>query len=280
MNGDRGNNTNTGPTTVGAGTLVVNGFLGASNVTVQNNATLGGNGNLGGNLTIESGGRHALSVAATSGTQVTRAIAGSLTLTPGHILDLSATTPPAPGTYILATATGGITGTLGTVNLTGLTGSVAINGNNLELTIAGSSGFTSWIGGFGLALADQDPADDPDSDGISNLLEFALNGTPSVSDPSILPDLVVTATDFEFTYQRRDDSVSPETTQTFQWGSTLATWPGSVVVTAGGGSFPPATITISPGTPNDGVTDTVKISIPKSQELGGKLFGRLLVTRP
>ncbi len=275
-----GTNTNTGPTTVAAGKLVVSGSLGASNVTVQNNATLGGNGNLGGNLTIESGGRHALAVAATSGTQVTRAIAGSLTLTPGHILDLSAATTPAPGTYILATAAGGITGTLGTVNLTGLTGSVAINGNNLELTVAGPSGFTSWIGGFGLALADRDPADDPDNDGLSNLLEFVLNGTPSVSDASILPDLVVTATDFEFTYQRRDDSVSPETTQTFQWGSTLASWPGSVVVTAGGGSFPPATITISPGTPDDGVTDTVKVSIPKSEAVGGKLFGRILVNRP
>lgn len=275
-----GTNTNTGPTTVAAGKLVVSGSLGASNVTVQNNATLGGNGNLGGNLTIESGGRHALAVAATSGTQVTRAIAGSLTLTPGHILDLSAATTPAPGTYILATAAGGITGTLGTVNLTGLTGSVAINGNNLELTVAGPSGFTSWIGGFGLALADRDPADDPDNDGLSNLLEFVLNGTPSVSDASILPDLAVTATDFEFTYQRRDDSVSPETTQTFQWGSTLASWPGSVVVTAGGGSFPPATITISPGTPDDGVTDTVKVSIPKSEAVGGKLFGRILVNRP
>jgi autotransporter-associated beta strand protein len=275
-----GTNTNTGPTTVAAGKLVVSGSLGASNVTVQNNATLGGNGNLGGNLTIESGGRHALAVAATSGTQVTRAIAGSLTLTPGHILDLSAATTPAPGTYILATAAGGITGTLGTVNLTGLTGSVAINGNNLELTVAAPSGFASWIGGFGLALADRDPADDPDNDGLSNLLEFVLNGTPSVSDASILPDLAVTATDFEFTYQRRDDSVSPETTQTFQWGSTLASWPGSVVVTAGGGSFPPATITISPGTPDDGVTDTVKVSIPKSEAVGGKLFGRILVNRP
>ncbi len=116
---------------------------------------------------------------------------------------------------------------------------------------------------------------------MDNLLEFVLNGNPSISDSSILPKLVVTATDFEFTYQRRDDSVSPETTPTFQWGTTLASWPGSAVVSAGGGPVLPATITVSAGTPSDAVTDTVKISIPKTEAgVTGKLFGRLQVVQP
>jgi autotransporter-associated beta strand protein len=144
-----------------------------------------------------------------------------------------------------------------------------------------ATGFASWIDDFDLALADQDPPDDPDNDGMDNLLEFVLNGNPAVSDNSILPDLVVTATAFEFTYQRRDDSLAPETTQTFEWGTTLAAWPGSAVVPATSGAVGVATVTVSAGTPDDGVTDTVKISIPKTEDGGaGKLFGRLRIVKP
>ncbi len=144
-----------------------------------------------------------------------------------------------------------------------------------------AGGFASWIDDFGLAVADQDPTDDPDNDGMDNLLEFALNGNPSVSDPSIMPDLVVTLTAFEFTYQRRDDSVAPETTQTFQWGTTLATRPGSAVIPAISGPVGAATVTVSQGVPDNAVTDTVKVSIPKTAAGGaGKLFGRLQVVKP
>jgi autotransporter-associated beta strand protein len=147
----------------------------------------------------------------------------------------------------------------------------------LDITAAG---FANWITGFGLAVADQDPTDDPDNDGMDNLLEFVLNGNPSVSDPSILPDLTITATDFEFTYQRRDDSVSPETTQAFQWGTTLAAWPGSVGISPVVAN-PLATVAITAGTPNDAVTDTVKVTIPKTEAgSSGRLFGRLMVSKP
>lgn len=37
-------------------------------------------------------------------------------------------------------------------------------------------GFANWIGGFGLAAGEQDPGDDPDGDGISNLVEYAVDG--------------------------------------------------------------------------------------------------------
>lgn len=151
----------------------------------------------------------------------------------------------------------------------------------LTVSSGPASGYTSWITSFGLALADQDPTDDPDNDGVNNLVEFVLNGNPSLSDNSILPNLAVTASDFEFTYQRRDDSVSPETTQTFQWGTTLATWPGNAVIPATSGTVGVATITVSPGIPNDAVTDTVKISIPKTEAgAAGKLFGRQQVVKP
>jgi autotransporter-associated beta strand protein len=150
----------------------------------------------------------------------------------------------------------------------------------LRLAVA-SSGFASWIATFPGVGSEDQPGDDPDQDGIDNLLEYVLNGNPTLSDHSILPTLNVTATDYEFTYQRRDDSVSPETTQTFEWGTTLAAWPGSAVIPATSGAVGVATITVSPGIPNDSVTDTVKISIPITEDGGtGKLFGRLKVVKP
>ena len=122
-----GASTYTGNTTVSAGTLAVTGSLGATAVSVNSAATLAGNGNIGGNVTINSGAHHALAVAATAAAQVTRAITGTLTMT-GSILDLSAATTPAAGTYVLATATTAITGTPTTINYNGIIGTVSVDG--------------------------------------------------------------------------------------------------------------------------------------------------------
>ncbi len=122
-----GTNSYTGVTTVSAGNLSVTGSLGATAVSVSNLATLSGNGNIGGNVTIASGATHSLAVAATAGTQVTRAITGTLTLTSGNILDLAAASTPADGVYVLATATVGITGSPTTVNYNGITGTVSVD---------------------------------------------------------------------------------------------------------------------------------------------------------
>jgi autotransporter-associated beta strand protein len=145
----------------------------------------------------------------------------------------------------------------------------------INVTTPPTVGFSAWIDDFGLALADQDPADDPDHDGMENLLEFVLNGNPSISDPSIQPVLNVTATNFEFTYNRRDDSVSPETTQTFQYGIDLTNWT-SIIIPPAGGSVGAASIAVTDGTP----TDVVKISIPKATVAPEtKLFGRLQIIK-
>ena len=100
-----------------------------------------------------------------------------------------------------------------------------------ELTyVAGSGGYTSWIGGFavgGLVAA----GDDFDNDGMDNLAEYALNGNPSVSDVSVMPTLDLTPTDFEFTYSRLDLSIA-DTVQSFEYGSTLDGWT-PIVIPAG-----------------------------------------------
>lgn len=275
-----GTNSYTGTTTVAGGTLEVTGSLGATTVTIQNEATLSGHGDIGGDVTIQSGGHQALSVASSAGSQVARTIAGVLDLAAGNILDLTAASTPAPGgPYVLVTASGGITGSPGTVNLSGLTGTVAVNGNNLELTVtAPVGGFSSWIDtpSFGLTAGQKGATADPDNDGINNLLEYALNGDPSVSSPSILPSLTVTSTAFEYTYSRLDLSLA-DTSQIFQFGSDLTGWSLVPIPSAHGTT----TVGVTTVTVTDtGATDSVKVSVPKTSSVGGKLFGRLNVTQP
>ena len=272
-----GPSTYTGATTVNAGTLALTGSLTTSSVEVKNTASLSGGGNIGGGLTIRSGAHHALAVADLDTNQVPRAITGILTLDSGNMLDLTAAAPPADGIYVLATAAGGISGTPTVINLTGVSGVVSVDTlsspNRLLLTVTSAAGYASWISGFSVSGQNQ-PGDDPDHDGMDNLLEFVLNGIPNTSDIGILPDLNVTATAFEFTFQRRDDSLSPETTQTFQYGSNLSGWT-DVAIPASGGPVGAATITITDGSP----ADTVKVSIPKTEASGNKLFGRLKVVK-
>jgi hypothetical protein len=58
-------------------------------------------------------------------------------------------------------------------------------------------------------------------------------------------------------------------------------WPGNILVPATSGTVGVATITVSAGVPDDATTDTVKISVPKSEAgSSGKLFGRLQVVKP
>jgi fibronectin-binding autotransporter adhesin len=134
-----------GATTVSAGTLAVTGSLGATAVSV-NAGTLSGNGNFGGNVSIASGATHALAVAATPGAQDTTVITGTLTLTSGNILDLTAAATPDPGEYVLATATTAIAGTPTTINYNGITGVVTVdtasNPKRLLLNVTGGADVT------------------------------------------------------------------------------------------------------------------------------------------
>ena len=62
----------------------------------------------------------------------------------------------------------------------------------LALTVTGETSYDMWINSFtGISLADRDPGDDPDRDGSSNILEFALNGDPSdASHSGLISSLV------------------------------------------------------------------------------------------
>ena len=186
-----GTNSYTGATTVSAGTLAVTGSLGATTVSVNGTSTLGGNGNIGGDVTIGATAHHALAVAATAGAQVTRAITGTLTLTSGNILDLTAASTPAAGEYVLATATTAITGTPTTINYNGITGVVSVDTvstpKRLLLTVSGGTPYDTWSNGtFANAFTDKLPANNQDGDSLTNLQEFAFGTDPTVSSESVI----------------------------------------------------------------------------------------------
>ena len=137
------------------------------------------------------------------------------------------------------------------------------------LKLTGPAGYSSWITGFGLPAADQDPTDDPDYDGISNLMEYVLyNGQPAVPATTILPTLDASGANFIFTIYRRTDS-STDTTQIFQYGPNMTSWT-DVAIPGGAG------VTVTPNTPSAGI-DRVQISVVKG--VNTKLFGRLKVTQ-
>lgn len=109
--------------------------------------------------------------------------------------------------------------------------------DNILATVA-SPPFKVWIHGFpDLAESDRLPGADPDADGISNLLEFALAGDSTVPDPSILPVAGYAGNQFLFRFHRRSESAS-DTTLVLQHRTDFSDstpWT-DVAITAGDGS--------------------------------------------
>jgi fibronectin-binding autotransporter adhesin len=160
-----------------------------------------------------------------------------------------------------------------------------ITGTGTLTVTTGPAGFSSWIGGFGLAVADQDAGDDPDFDGIPNAIEFVLGGNPAtVVDTALLPTIELVTTDLgagstdylKFTFRRTDASVIHNPAA--QYDTDLAgTWTTAVngtdgiVVQSSNDFYAPA--------PNG--IDQVIYYIPRSLAAPGtSLFGRLNVTIP
>ena len=220
-------------------------------------------------------------------TGTTTVAAGTLALTGASIADtnklvISGGTVNLTGAETVNTLFfGAVQQTAGTYSGSGAGGTIAsvnFSGTGTLIVTSGPvAGYASWMAPFitGGLTGDTTPGGDPDNDGINNLLEYAINGNPAVSDPTILPSLSVTSTDFEFTYSRSDLSLA-DTVQTFEYGSTLAGWT-PVLIPAGPGvsTVGIATVTIT----NSGTTDSVKVSIPRSASVGAKLFGRLKVIK-
>ncbi len=175
-----GANTNSGTTTVGAGTLGGTGSL-AGPLVVNGGATLNPGAPVGTfsatSATFNAGSTLAIDIDDTQPTKNdTLAVTGVLDIS-GAALQTNAIGTPASLPYTIATF-GSLVGTFASVPA-GTT--VSYNANSITLTaVSAGTPFQVFINGFtSIPVGQRGQAADPDGDGQSNILEYALGGDPS-----------------------------------------------------------------------------------------------------
>lgn len=175
---------------------------------------------------------------------------------------------------------------------TGASPTGVVGGGTYETTIAISStgeisaiaaavptsSYSAWIDKFNPPLtntADRAEDADPDQDGVSNLMEFVLDGDPAVPGSVVLPTLDASGANFVFAFVRRADSAE-EVTQVVEFSTDLADWNTRtpVAVPATPGDY--GVVVVSPSTgPAPDQVQNVTITVPKGSNPA--LFGRLKV---
>ncbi|MFM2242658.1 MAG: hypothetical protein RLZ97_1513, partial [Verrucomicrobiota bacterium] len=182
-------------TTVDGGTLKVDGSLGNTEVSVSS-AELAGNGSIGGTVYLDNGGDLGTRISTwtgTAGSGFDDLNVQSLVIQTGipHVVIVDSTGlmnfSEVAMTFPIVSSTGGISGFSDTdfsISAPGFPGTgtwaVQQNGNNLELiyTPGSSSPYDQWAGDKGLTEVNDGPDMDPDNDGLTNLQEFAFDGSP------------------------------------------------------------------------------------------------------
>jgi autotransporter-associated beta strand protein len=208
--------------------------------------------------------------------------ATAITIAAGATLDLDFTGGDRVGSLTIADSlmADGIYGSLSNAT-PGIIKTAAITGSGLLYVNTDISPYLGWAGdpANGLTAGVNDgPSQDPDNDGINNLMEYVLGGIPAgpgASDRSILPRQTVDATNLVLTFKRSDLS-ERDTTQVVQLSSDMATWVDFASI--GAVDALPA-VDITEDTPTAAL-DTVIVTIPRADHAsGGKLYARLKVVK-
>jgi autotransporter-associated beta strand protein len=279
-------NTYTGTTAVSAGELRITGILetGGGTVTVATAGTLSGDGvinravTVNGSIAPGSGAVETLEITGTTtingtyacqldaATTDSLAITGNLTLGAASVLNVAEITAATTFPYVIATYTGTRTGTFVTVT----PGYTVDYGTAGTILLKQGTAFDSWAALKGL---DGTPGkekglnDDPDGDGLDNVIEFVLDNDPLSGTNANPPTINASGSDLVFTYTRRDDS---EYLNPFVEFDTDLVAPWTVAVDPGN-----ATIAVAENGSNP---DVVTVTIPKGANT--KLFARVNVTVP
>jgi autotransporter-associated beta strand protein len=196
-------NSFTGPVMVAGGSLVVDGSIDpAASVNVTAGGVLAGVGSASGQVTLDADGiispadqaQGALTVGSlvwngggrlrfdvgTPGDRLNVNGALSKGTTGAYTVEFHSPSPVSTGTVLTIATFGSTTFAATDFSPAGLYGTFAINGTTLNFTVQDPPGtaFRQWLSQFAVPVNAQGTQDDPDADGLSNLLEFALALAP------------------------------------------------------------------------------------------------------
>lgn len=210
--------------------------------------------------------------------------AGTATLEGDFTLDLTGAAAANGNSWTLVDTTTKTFGTTFTVNGFSESGDVhtRVEGGNTwtftestgVLTVTtGAGGFDSWVANYpALPVGQRGPSADYDADGLSNLLEYTLGGSPLVSDAaSIMPVGSRSGANFVVTFKRSDASEA-DTVQTVQYGNDFVGWTNIPVGASPGSGM----VSITENSPTADF-DSVTVTIPTAGAT--KFFARLRVTK-
>jgi autotransporter-associated beta strand protein len=222
-----GANTYTGATQIQSGSLVVNGSLANTAVSVSAAATLAGKGTLGGTLTLASGAKLGIAVTPTLTRGLT--VAGNVTLSgPLTVVAAELGGTLVAGSYPLLEYSGSLAGTL---QLTWsppegstLEASFVAQAGRIDLVLAEpQTAFEMWTEqrfGANPQPSHAGPLEDPDGNGVANLVEYALGGAAGEAfGLSLLPQPQHSGGRLGMSFQRIAD---PTLIYTVEAGDSLA----------------------------------------------------------
>jgi autotransporter-associated beta strand protein len=253
-----GANTYTGGTTVTTGTLTL---AATGSIATSSSVAVGAAGSLDTSAqaayTIPGTQPLAFGINATGSGSSGKIVAAGLNIS-SAVVTYNITGTPDDPVYVLATYTS-LTGTFATVPAppTGYTLDYAYQGNKIALVLPASNNYASWADDNG--IPGEPASGDFENDGISNVVEYALGTSPTVSTQpaGVLSGNVITFTKGADAIANGDVSWVIETSQTLAAGSWTA-----VVTQPAADPAPTISYTLTPSTPEKNFARLKVIQIP------------------